>query len=551
MKNVLKLGTRKAAGGNFELPLSFVTATLAILARKGRGKSYTAAVFAEELLSAAQVPIVIDPTGAHWGLKSSSDGGREGFPVVVFGGDHADLPLEVDAGETIAAAIVEQRFPAILDLSFFRKGESNRFLAAFLETLYRKNRAPVHLLCDEADYYAPQQPHGDQARVLGAMEDIVRRGRIRGIGCTLITQRPAVLNKNVLTQADCLVALGMNHPKDLDAIGDWVAVHGQEEQARKMIASLPGLPIGEAWFWAPAHGDLFEHVRIRKRNTFDSSATPAPGAAIAEPKKFAKVDVAKLGKEIAATAKRADENNPAALWREIARLNTELQARAQPEPVKVIVPNVEGLRAIERRLDDLKKEIADALSQTSNPAIAKPQPAPKLAPRDPAAASAILAAGNGEADLLGRGGKRRILVALAQNPAGVSPTRLSLLSGIARKGGTWRVYVNALRSGGLIEGVDHFRITPLGLSTLGKFEPLPTGPGLIEYWRQELGAGGKRRIFDALIAAYPEAMTKEQLSADSQISTEGGTWRVYVNELRGLELIQGRNELRASDIFFT
>ena len=34
------------------------------------------------------------------------------------------------------------------------------------------------------------------------MEDLVRRGRARGLGITLITQRPAVLNKDVLTQVD-------------------------------------------------------------------------------------------------------------------------------------------------------------------------------------------------------------------------------------------------------------------------------------------------------------------------------------------------------------
>jgi DNA helicase HerA-like ATPase len=88
----------------------------------------------------------------------------------------------------------DEHFSAILDLSLFRKGEALRFMAVFLETLYRKNRDALHLFIDEADVVAPQKPFGpDEARTLGATEDIVRRGRIRGIGCTLITQRPQVL----------------------------------------------------------------------------------------------------------------------------------------------------------------------------------------------------------------------------------------------------------------------------------------------------------------------------------------------------------------------
>jgi DNA helicase HerA-like ATPase len=85
-----------------------------------------------------------------------------------------------------------------------------RFMVAFAETLYRLNREAVHLFVDEADAFAPQARNygGDENRMLGAMEDIVRRGRKRGIGCTLITQRPAVLNKNVLTQCEVLVACG-------------------------------------------------------------------------------------------------------------------------------------------------------------------------------------------------------------------------------------------------------------------------------------------------------------------------------------------------------
>ena len=106
-----------------QLPIEFVTSTQAILAVKGAGKTYTASVQAEELLELGQQTVIIDPTGAWYGLKSSADGQRPGFSIPIFGGEHADVPLPVfrrgkdeeasqfAAGETLAAAIVEN-YPA-------------------------------------------------------------------------------------------------------------------------------------------------------------------------------------------------------------------------------------------------------------------------------------------------------------------------------------------------------------------------------------------------------------------------------------------------------
>jgi DNA helicase HerA-like ATPase len=197
----------------FSLPIGFVTWTQAILAKKGSGKSYTASVEAEELLDAGQQIVVVDPVGAWHGLRSSADGKSAGYPIAVLGGEHGDVPLEPTAGEVIADAIATEHFSAIVDLSAFRKGEALRFMAAFLETLYRRNRDVLHLFIDEADTVAPQRPFGEEARTLGAAEDIVRRGRQRGIGCTLITQCPQVLSKNVLGQVDRRPASVRSRPR--------------------------------------------------------------------------------------------------------------------------------------------------------------------------------------------------------------------------------------------------------------------------------------------------------------------------------------------------
>ena len=90
------------------------------------------------------------------------------------------MPLEVGAGELIADVVVDEGLAVGLDLSPFRKGEQTRFMTEFAERLYHRNRQPRHLVLDEADAFVPQHPMKGQERLLGAIEDLVRRGQAIG-----------------------------------------------------------------------------------------------------------------------------------------------------------------------------------------------------------------------------------------------------------------------------------------------------------------------------------------------------------------------------------
>lgn len=199
----------------FHLPLDVVTQSLAALAKRRAGKSYLARRFAEQLLDAGQQVVIIDPKGDQWGIRSSADGRAPGYPMILLGGEHGDLPLEPGAGEVVANLVVKERASVLIDVSNFRKYQVAEFMGGkvrgtqgFLEALYRlkaqeQYRDPMMLIVDEADAIAPQKPQKGEGeeRMLGAMQDIVRRGGQRGIGCFLLTQRSAVLNKDCLSVA--------------------------------------------------------------------------------------------------------------------------------------------------------------------------------------------------------------------------------------------------------------------------------------------------------------------------------------------------------------
>ena len=243
---------------------------------------------------------VVDPVGVWWGLRAGADGAGPGLPVAVLGGDRGDVPLTPAMGEAAADLLVDERLPVVLDLSLFRKGEQRRFVADLAERLYHRNRAPLHLVLDEADLWAPQRPPPGQQRLLGAVEDLVRRGRARGLGVTLVSQRPAVLAKDVLSQADTLLALRLVAPQDRAALDAWVRAHGTPEEREQLQRSLPSLAVGEAWVWSPGWLRLFRRVTVRRRTTFDSSRTPELGEATVAPRALAPVDVARLRERLAA-----------------------------------------------------------------------------------------------------------------------------------------------------------------------------------------------------------------------------------------------------------
>lgn len=307
---------------NLSLPDDSITQTFALLARRGAGKTHTASVMAEEMLSAGHMIVWLDPIGVAWGLRSH-------YSVAILGGEHADIPLQPTAGKLVADFLVDKRLPSILDLSGFGENEMRRFVGEFCQRFYERNRQPAHVFIDEADEFAPQSATGgDIAKCLGAMQNLVRRGRARGIGCTLITQRSAVLNKSVLTQTECLIAMQTTAPHDLKAIESWVKYHGTAEECSDLIATLPKLQQGEAWVYSPGWLKILKRVTFRHRTSFDSSRTPKPGEKQKAPASLAEVDLSKLSKEMQETIERAKADDRKNCVSKSQNLKSNLPPRA-------------------------------------------------------------------------------------------------------------------------------------------------------------------------------------------------------------------------------
>lgn len=256
------------------LPRESITWVNAFLAKRGGGKTYSASVLAEEMLKKNVPIVVIDGMGIWYGLRVGANGKGDGLPIVVFGGEHGDLPLNPQKIKEVARAVVETNISAVLDLSPLSKAVARKIVQEFLDELYKLNRVERHVFIEEADLWAPQRVIGiEQAGCLGAMDNFVRRGGNHNLGCSLITQRSAVLNKDLLTQSDTLIILRTLAPQDKKAIQSWVEeqTDSERKELKEWYDTLNSLKNGEAWVWHPENPKIFKKIMFRKRETFHAT----------------------------------------------------------------------------------------------------------------------------------------------------------------------------------------------------------------------------------------------------------------------------------------
>jgi hypothetical protein len=592
------------------LPIESIVETFAILGRRGSGKTSTAVVMAEEMIGAGHPVVIVDPLGVWWGLRSSKTGKSNGLPVTIFGGDHPDVPLDEKAGHLIADTIVTGRFPAILDASRLSKSAMRRFMADFFERLYERNREPLHVFVDEADMMAPQRLTSEGARLFGSLDDIQRRGRARGLGTTLITQRPAVLNKDLLSQSEVLVAMQMTSARDANAIDEWVNLHGDDETAKQVKKSLAGLDVGTGWVWSPALLNTLEKVHMRARSTFDSSATPKPGAPRPVATAFAKVDTAALGAQIAALAEEAAANDPRALRAQVARLEKELAAALSASGQRVVEEKVvtetvaviseeqqknldaatERVReyaanASERtemaaaQIKEMVGEIGDMLSgfqaavaeavgsgsARSAPAVTRaPAPTPRAsrpaapAPARPAARPSPArpaAPPAGDSDV--SPARRRLLDALVSlESIGITEAprnQVALFAGVSPKSSGYANNLGAMNTAGLITYPSRglVSITDEGRAHVDGVPEVATNEDLHERVRALL-APAKWRILEALIEEYPNSIGRTDLANIIGVSPASSGYANNLGSLRSLGLLDypTNGYVCASDLLF-
>mgnify|MGYP000886462147 CR=1 FL=1 len=133
----------------------------------------------------------------------------------------------------------------------------------------KEKRHPIALVCDEAHLYIPDSYDGGSvgAAALRYFERIAKEGRKYGVGLVVVSQRPAEVNRTVLSQCNNFVALRLTNAEDQNVVRRLLP-----DSLGGFADLLPVLDTGEALVVGDA-SLLPSRIRISKPNTHPNSGT--------------------------------------------------------------------------------------------------------------------------------------------------------------------------------------------------------------------------------------------------------------------------------------
>ena len=233
-----------------------VTGRTCIIAQSGAGKSWGIAVLCEQLLQARIGFCLIDTEGEYFSLKDR-------FSLIWIGsGESCDAEIgKTDIREVMHDAI-RSRTAVIFDVS---EAEDMRDevakLAEILYDLESRLKQPFLLIVEEADKFIPQIGVSTKK-----IEEISRRGRKRGLGLMVATQRPSLVAKNVLSQCNSQIIGKLSIENDLKAVSLFFS-------SRKEVEELAELEPGEFFVMGGLSREKVK-MKFRDRVTKHRGVTP-------------------------------------------------------------------------------------------------------------------------------------------------------------------------------------------------------------------------------------------------------------------------------------
>jgi energy-coupling factor transporter ATP-binding protein EcfA2 len=574
------------------IPDAALNQHIAVLGKTGSGKSSVMRLLAEHLLNEKKPVCIIDPKGDWYGLRSSADGKSAGYSLRIFGGEHADIPINAHAGAAVAELVATGNRPCIIDLGGWMVGERTRFFIEFAQALFRLTRGHRWIIIDEVHNFAPQGKvlDVDAGKMLHWANRLASEGRGKGLTLLSASQRPQKVHKDFLTCAETLIAMRVIHPLDRGAVKEWIDSCADPTTGKDVINSLAQMERGEGWVWSPEIGFGPKRVKFPKFKTYDSFQ-PQSGEAV-KLKGWAEVDLDEEKKKFAAVIEQARANDPGELKKQIAQLKAELakkpSAALAPEIKieRVEVPVItdkdrELIVSAREAINDFQKQFAsmderlglfwaqvnkmrppnyiENTHKTRSPGLirqVKPEMGPELSstpdvekkfhPLSQRVKVKPMHKGNG-ADL--PRGEKLMLAAIAQYPEGADRVQLTILTGFKRS--TRDTYIQRLRERGFVNTVGQIiHATEEGISALGTdYEPLPTGEALQAHWLAKLPEG-ERLILEMALDAYPKTVTRDLISEETGYARSSRD--TYIQRLGAKKLIAtvGRGEIKAAEVFF-
>jgi hypothetical protein len=253
-----------------------------VIGQSGSGKSYLVGVMVEELCKLGLPFMVIDTEGEYASIKS-----RYNAIWVSENNPSADIKSS-DNFAAVLSESIKYGIPIIYDLSdTIDKEASVQYALSELYSMEEGAKRPFLVVIEEADKFAPQVIRQKRNMI----EEISVRGRKRGIGLLVATQRPANISKNVLAQCSYGFIGKLSIENDVQAIR---ILFSTQEQ----LDMLPRLQTG-SFLPFGVEGAVETVLKVKRREAVHSGSTPLLSQAYGKKN----IPIAELLKEIRGAGK--------------------------------------------------------------------------------------------------------------------------------------------------------------------------------------------------------------------------------------------------------
>jgi len=160
---------------------------------------------------------------------------------------HLESLIEIGLFSGIPTPIVELLRPgraSIIDMTGIQPDLQGMIVAKLLAEIFearkRKLISPGMVVVEEAHNYIPERGSGNAAST-GIIRTIAAEGRKFGLGLMVISQRPARVDKNIISQCNTQIIMRVTNPNDLKALSK-----GLEGMTSDLEEEIKRLPAGTA-----------------------------------------------------------------------------------------------------------------------------------------------------------------------------------------------------------------------------------------------------------------------------------------------------------------
>ena len=225
---------------DLKFPLDFVRDKIFLTGITGSGKSWTGGLLMEEINRVGLQFVCFDVLGAHGGL-SQLPNVEELNPK---GGESVNVKGLIDR-------LRKEPTSFVIDISNLALDRQQQLVRDYCDDLLQaKLGKGIMTIFEECQDFVPQQ---GKPNSFDGIVRLCKLGRQNGYGVCLISQRPASVSKEALSQCSTYMIHNLINHRDLKAVEDQMGFGTDKSQVKKVLGGISAAQQGEVVCYSPTY----------------------------------------------------------------------------------------------------------------------------------------------------------------------------------------------------------------------------------------------------------------------------------------------------------